>query len=102
MKGQCKNLGKTVTPNEILMHTLQSLIRVTPFALVRDWGKVDESVKQDMYLIWFQPAWFWLNSVKKQMYGTEKFAEPWTIYTEVGKYSTGCSCVKDVKIVWSI
>jgi hypothetical protein len=36
MKGQCKNLGKTATPNDILMHTLQSLIRVTPFALVKD------------------------------------------------------------------
>jgi len=37
MTGQHKNLGKTVTPNDILMHTLQSLIRVTPFAVVKDY-----------------------------------------------------------------
>jgi hypothetical protein len=36
MKGHYKNLGKTVTPNGILMHTLQFLIRVTPLALAKD------------------------------------------------------------------
>jgi len=36
MKGQYKNMGKTVTPNDILMYTLQSLIRVTPFAVAKD------------------------------------------------------------------